>query len=244
MNGSQAAALIEQAIPNATPHEKALVYAIGKLESSWGRGWSGSGVGSHNWGAITGTYRGHAFQYQDSRPNPQGGAAIVYTTNFRKYPSDLEGIVDLYNLLKSRYSRAVDAANAGDWWGVSEPLYGYYLGTHPNRAVNVERHQKSFTSSLPEPYRTDALAGKVVAASTSAPQHSRSDSGSSSEPSNLPVLRAGNLGNGVKLLQRCLNCKVDGVFGPKTEAAVVKHQSNQGLREDGIVGPKTWNTLP
>jgi hypothetical protein len=33
----------------------------------------------------------------------------------------------------------------------------------------------------------------------------------------------------------------DGVFGPKTEAAVKAFQKKHGLATDGIVGPKTWS---
>jgi peptidoglycan hydrolase-like protein with peptidoglycan-binding domain len=37
---------------------------------------------------------------------------------------------------------------------------------------------------------------------------------------------------------------VDGVFGPKTEAAVKSFQQGEGLTVDGIVGPHTWQALP
>jgi peptidoglycan hydrolase-like protein with peptidoglycan-binding domain len=37
--------------------------------------------------------------------------------------------------------------------------------------------------------------------------------------------------------------KVDGIFGPKTEAAVKAFQKNQGLSPDGIVGEITWAKL-
>ena len=37
---------------------------------------------------------------------------------------------------------------------------------------------------------------------------------------------------------------VDGVFGPKTEAAVKDIQQDAGLTVDGVVGPQTWAALP
>ncbi|MEP3817195.1 MAG: peptidoglycan-binding domain-containing protein, partial [Nitratireductor sp.] len=35
----------------------------------------------------------------------------------------------------------------------------------------------------------------------------------------------------------------DGVFGPATERALRAFQHRNGLREDGIAGPKTWRVL-
>jgi peptidoglycan hydrolase-like protein with peptidoglycan-binding domain len=46
-----------------------------------------------------------------------------------------------------------------------------------------------------------------------------------------------------------LNCNgyscgsVDGELGPKTEAAVEKFQKAMGLKQDGIVGQKTWSAI-
>ena len=47
----------------------------------------------------------------------------------------------------------------------------------------------------------------------------------------------------VKQIQEALNLPVDGIFGPKTEAGVMRFQSNNGLVADGIVGPKTLHAL-
>lgn len=56
-------------------------------------------------------------------------------------------------------------------------------------------------------------------------------------------LMVGSTGRQVRLLQRALNIKVDGIFGPETEGAVRRLQEQRGLRVDGIVGPETWGAL-
>ncbi len=68
----------------------------------------------------------------------------------------------------------------------------------------------------------------------------------------LPILRRGQLSGEapVERLQFMLNfvggvddLDVDGIFGPKTEAAVRAFQQNENLSVDGIVGRQTWTAL-
>lgn len=76
-----------------------------------------------------------------------------------------------------------------------------------------------------------------------------------------PTLRQGSIGPFVRWLQAKLNehaaivcwwvdsclgryrIVVDGVFGRQTLEAVEMFQAQQGLRRDGVVGPKTWKAL-
>ena len=62
-------------------------------------------------------------------------------------------------------------------------------------------------------------------------------------------LMRGTEGTDVELLQRLLNnlpepigsrIAIDGIFGPRTEAAVKKFQGHFNLAADGIVGPNTF----
>jgi peptidoglycan hydrolase-like protein with peptidoglycan-binding domain len=57
------------------------------------------------------------------------------------------------------------------------------------------------------------------------------------------VLSDGSEGRQVRLLQQALGIKVDGVFGPETEAAVRSFQASRGLSVDGVVGPITGAAL-
>lgn len=47
----------------------------------------------------------------------------------------------------------------------------------------------------------------------------------------------------VKLIQAKVGTTVDGDFGPVTERAVKAWQSANGRKPDGIVGPKTWESM-
>ncbi|HEY8126202.1 MAG TPA: peptidoglycan-binding protein [Methylocystis sp.] len=63
-----------------------------------------------------------------------------------------------------------------------------------------------------------------------------------------PVVKTGSSEHPIKTLQHLLrarghNAVVDGVFGPKTEAAVKEFQTGHALTADGIVGPITWAAL-
>jgi len=59
----------------------------------------------------------------------------------------------------------------------------------------------------------------------------------------MTTLKKGSRGNDVKELQRYLNLIQDGIFGVITEEAVIAYQKRHRLVADGIVGPKTWESL-
>jgi N-acetylmuramoyl-L-alanine amidase len=61
--------------------------------------------------------------------------------------------------------------------------------------------------------------------------------------SKCPVLKKGNVGDVVKLLQENLKIIADGIFGTNTREAVLAFQINNGLVVDGIVGKNTWRKL-
>ncbi|SEA20306.1 N-acetylmuramidase domain-containing protein [Rubrimonas cliftonensis] len=62
------------------------------------------------------------------------------------------------------------------------------------------------------------------------------------------LLRPGAIGPQVEALQHALrrlgyDVRVDGVYGPRTEAAVRRAQEAAGLARDGVAGPDTWASL-
>jgi peptidoglycan hydrolase-like protein with peptidoglycan-binding domain len=63
-----------------------------------------------------------------------------------------------------------------------------------------------------------------------------------------PLTRKGDRGHPVSTLQHLLRhhghvIAVDGIFGPKTDAAVRAFQQHEHLDVDGIVGPHTWSAM-
>lgn len=57
------------------------------------------------------------------------------------------------------------------------------------------------------------------------------------------IIKRGDRGEVVKIIQRNLNLLADGIFGPLTEEAVRTYQKENGLTVDGIVGPVTYSRL-
>jgi hypothetical protein len=57
------------------------------------------------------------------------------------------------------------------------------------------------------------------------------------------VLKIGYCGDDVKQIQIALGLKADGIFGKKTESAVIKFQKENGLFPDGVVGKNTLYAL-
>lgn len=59
----------------------------------------------------------------------------------------------------------------------------------------------------------------------------------------MNILKVGSKGEEVKEIQKRLNLKADGIFGPITEEAVKEFQKENGLAVDGIVGNNTLKKL-
>jgi peptidoglycan hydrolase-like protein with peptidoglycan-binding domain len=57
------------------------------------------------------------------------------------------------------------------------------------------------------------------------------------------ALTSGDEGRQVRLLQEALGISADGVYGPETEAAVLRYQASRGLTADNVVGPQTTTAL-
>jgi len=121
------------------------------------------------------------------------------------------------------------------------PVDGIY---GPKTLAAVKRYQRARRIAA------DGIVGPITWAKLGKSGQSKAPGGSGkANRGSGPTLRRGARGPAVNALQRRLQKLgfkpggVDGIFGPKTLAAVKRFQRAKGLVADGIVGPKTWGKL-
>ena len=128
-----------------------------------------------------------------------------------------------------------------------------------DRAGNLTMHKWYANTQCPGPYlesKFQYIADEVndrlgESASSNPSTEASTEKVSATGVAGLPVLMKGSKGASVKALQilligndcSCGDCGVDSSFGGATKAAVVKYQCENGLEDDGVVGPKTWAKL-
>lgn len=117
------------------------------------------------------------------------------------------------------YDKPTIGTPGGDWWHVE---------IAPTYADDPGYYEKVFAS----------LKGKPI---PSAPAPTNNAPLVFAYPG-APVQK-GSKGDAVKLVQSVLNLKADGDFGPKTEEAVKKWQTERKLNADGIIGPDDWDVM-
>lgn len=203
------------------------------IETSYGDGWKGAGEGSNNQGAIQcGSWKGARFSYVDTHPNADG-TSTRYRTDFRKYSTTGEGWSDLVRVVYVNRGRASvrAAAIVRDWYAMSTALHttGYYEGFGKTVGDRITNHYRSLSRAIA---RADGAMVLPIVPITSLPHTVRRGEGTRGEPSEA-----------VKLMQRELQVAADGIFGGVTLVALRAYQRGHGLVDDGVCGPRTWETL-
>jgi len=128
------------------------------------------------------------------------------------------------------------------------------LSVEPIRTVQYLLRQHGSSNVAP-----DGIFGPITAAAVKAFQGAHGlvvDGivGNKTWPALIVQVAKGSKGEAVRGLQSqfqarnlsgdpSMGLQVDGIFGPKTDAAVRSFQEAAGLTVDGIVGPFTWNAL-
>jgi peptidoglycan hydrolase-like protein with peptidoglycan-binding domain len=130
--------------------------------------------------------------------------------------------------LQAREGLAVD--------GIAGPATWHALGQHGQPELTPP------PSALPQ---TNGGAPTPPGRRPPAGQQAGEPLGGTDVSADDPARPVGRLSHGetVRRLQEALHVSADGEFGPETEAAIRRFQSEHGLEVDGVVGPATWDAL-
>lgn len=230
------------AVRQATKHDHALFPSVTVAQAAHESGWGTStkmvkanalygikvGKSAYKFGSAWkgAAYKTGTTEYYD------GKTATKIVDWFRAYDSIEDATEDYMDMLChcSRYKKAlnrntplesISAIVAGGY--ATGPQYAAHIMATINNANLTIYDRQGFS----EPVEEDPLS-----------------------TSNLPVLKQGSTGEYVRNWQIFLNLNgyscgfADGIFGAKTDVAVRKWQKDHGLIPDGIIGPKTWASLP
>jgi hypothetical protein len=141
--------MIRKAFPSNPIPVNQMLQLVSLAESSYGKGWKKEGVGSHNMGAITGTGPAGFFTTGDSRYDATKGGVVGYTTKFKKYHSDLEGIQDLAVTLLKPNVRAALNTNKLLAGVTAQYGNGYFTGVQKLPEDNVRHYWHFLAQWIP-----------------------------------------------------------------------------------------------
>lgn len=115
-----------------------------------------------------------------------------------------------------------------------------YAGRHraPKSTLPVARMGITAATSL----AAVVVAVPAAGAASAAPSVAAAPSATASKSTSTATIRTlwlGHRGGLVKQVQRKVGVSADGVYGPRTKAAVKRWQKRHGLVADGVVGPRT-----
>ena len=151
------------------------------------------------------------------------GTHTVITSAFRAYPDMRMSVFNYYELLNSK-------------------LYKGVLAGAP--------YQEQMTQIKACGYMTSSTEVNSVISLIQKHNLTQYDDGAIPQPQVdiRPVLKLGDINEYVLAWQYYLNLcgynlKPDGIFGNNTLKAVKDYQAAHGLKADGIIGPKTWDSV-
>mgnify|MGYP002653780041 CR=1 FL=1 len=118
----------------------------------------------------------------------------------------------------------------------------FYTGRHraPSTSSQTGKRAGATMVAVAAVSLGTATAGAQSATAAPATQSTQS---ATAKASFSGLVKQGSRGTVVKQIQRKVGVTADGVFGPKTKAAVKRWQKRKGLAADGIVGPRTGTKM-
>jgi peptidoglycan hydrolase-like protein with peptidoglycan-binding domain len=126
-----------------------------------------------------------------------------------------------------------------EWMCANAPKYGFYLqGSDPKSKEFENWHWQYALGDASPDGSAQATPISTPAPATPAP----ADGGMKFDYPGKPV-KLGSKGASAMLVQAVIGAKADGDFGPKSVKALKAWQKANGLKDDGVVGPVTWDRM-
>lgn len=135
--------IAKAAAPNMPEPERQYVLAVARGEGFYGKGWTGVGVGSNNWGAVQGQGNAGSFQHLDHHAD-----GSPYTTAFKRYKTPADGFNDMAAiLLKPNVKAALAKGNLHDAV-FAQHSNGYFELAPDKYLAAVEKNYAQLTANL------------------------------------------------------------------------------------------------
>jgi len=125
-----------------------------------------------------------------------------------------------------------------EWMCANAPKYGFYLQGSDPKSKEFEAWHWQY-----------ALGDASPDGSVQAPAEVLKPSGGAVEAGPMEFkypgapVKLGSKGAEAMLVQAVIGAKADGDFGPKSVEALKAWQRANGLKDDGVVGPVTWDKM-
>ena len=208
------------------------------IESNKGN--SGLTTKANNLFGMKGTYNGQYILMKTKEY--YNGQYVTVDAKFRKYPSWADSIAD-HSGLFNRLARYSNLRGLTDYKLACKYVKDDGYATSPTYTQTLLNVIEKYRL-----YEWDAIA----LSSGDCYDEILPDLKPQPQPLPKPVLKRGSRNEYVRAWQIFLNLNgydcgragADGIFGKATEKAVKQWQRDHGLVADGIIGPKTWASLP
>ncbi len=194
------------------------------------------------------------YERQETDPMPYSVGAYLSVNEFRG--SSLSSVlwsdrraIESFNITRANWGRPIFVGFAFKriWEGGHGCQSQHYAGVAFDVAQNLTTAERAQLRTLAENLGVWSYVEPAYLTPTWV--HLDRRLGPPACPAGYPMLRLGNRGVYVLVLQDALNALgytgggLDGVFGSGTRNAVIRYQRDQGLAADGIVGCLTWTAM-